>query len=104
MKKTAAAWRTCSGTCLGLGSGLTLTLTLTLALALALYPSPNPNQVAARLVESPLLFPGFILGTTALVHAARLATRLPALTLTTTLNPDPNPLPEPYPITLNPCP
>jgi SulP family sulfate permease len=30
--------------------------------------------VAARLVDSPLLFPGFIVGTTALVHAIRLGT------------------------------
>ena len=30
--------------------------------------------VASRLVESPLLFPGFILGTTALVHSVRVAT------------------------------
>ena len=30
--------------------------------------------MASRLVESPLLFPGFILGTTALVHSVRVAT------------------------------
>ena len=30
--------------------------------------------VASRLIESPLLFPGFILGTTALVHSVRVAT------------------------------